>query len=276
MWWMLARIAGWDGGGTTTIPVTAITVTGVGGSTTIVSDNGTLQLTATVSPLNATNQTVTWSLINGTGQATISASGLVTGIANGTVTARAVANDASGISGTLAITISNQGLPVTGISVIGTGGSTTIATDNGTLQLTATVSPSYATNQTVTWSSINVTGQATISASGLVTAITDGTVMSRAIANDGSGIYGDFETTISNQVVNSQIIADHSVVDKFDDIPQYYIDQVKKMWLVVGGESPSQAYRTGLTLLESLNPAYSVSVKESGTPRIVYYIKSKS
>ena len=34
-----------------------------------------------------------------------------------------------------------------------------------------------------------------------------------------------------------QIIADHSVVDRFDDIPQYYIDAVKKMWLVVPGES---------------------------------------
>ncbi len=28
-----------------------------------------------------------------------------------------------------------------------------------------------------------------------------------------------------------QIIADHTVVDKYDDIPQYYIDEVKKMWL---------------------------------------------
>ena len=34
-----------------------------------------------------------------------------------------------------------------------------------------------------------------------------------------------------------QIIADHTVVDKYDDIPQYYIDKVKKMWLVIAGES---------------------------------------
>jgi len=63
-----------------------------------------------------------------------------------------------------------------------------------------------------------------------------------------------------------QIIADHTVVDKFDDIPQYYIDEVKKMWLTVPGESHSQAYRTGLTLLEALYPAYSVSVTEGGAP----------
>ncbi|MCU0378758.1 MAG: hypothetical protein MUC78_10930, partial [Bacteroidales bacterium] len=49
MWWMLARIAGWDGG-ESSIPVTTITVTGTGGATTITQDNGTLALTATVQP----------------------------------------------------------------------------------------------------------------------------------------------------------------------------------------------------------------------------------
>ena len=75
MWWMLARIAGWDGG-TTQYPVTGITVTGAGGSSVITTDNGTFQLTAAVAPTNATNQTVTWSIVNGTGQATISSQDL--------------------------------------------------------------------------------------------------------------------------------------------------------------------------------------------------------
>lgn len=63
-----------------------------------------------------------------------------------------------------------------------------------------------------------------------------------------------------------QIIADHTVVDKFDDIPQYYINEVKKMWLVVAGESHSAAYRAGLLALEAAYPAYLVSVVEEGTP----------
>ena len=100
MWWMLARIAGWDGG-TTTIPVTGITVTGASGATAITTDNGTLQLTATILPADATNKTVTWSVVNGTGQATISSTGLVTAVSNGTVTARATANDGSGVVGSL-------------------------------------------------------------------------------------------------------------------------------------------------------------------------------
>ncbi len=63
-----------------------------------------------------------------------------------------------------------------------------------------------------------------------------------------------------------QIIADHTVVDKYDDIPPEYIERVKEMWIVVAGESHSAAYRTGTLLLEAANPTYSVNVKESGTP----------
>ncbi len=153
-----------------TVTVTGITVTGAGGATTISTDKGTLQLTAAISPADATNKTVTWSIQNGTGQASISASGLVTALANGTVTARATANDGSGVIGTLTITISNQTVTVTGITVTGAGGATTISTDNGTLQLSAAILPADATNKTVTWSIQNGTGQASISASGLVTA----------------------------------------------------------------------------------------------------------
>lgn len=67
------------------VPVSGISVTA--GSTTITSDNGTLHLSAAVLPDNATDKTVTWSIINGTGKATISTSGLVTAVAtNKTVT----------------------------------------------------------------------------------------------------------------------------------------------------------------------------------------------
>ena len=93
--------------------------------------------------------------------------GLVTAVSNGTVTARATANDGSGIFGTLVITISSQVIPVTGITVTGAGGSSTITTDNGTLQLSAAIAPTNATNQTVTWTIANGTGQATISSTGL-------------------------------------------------------------------------------------------------------------
>jgi uncharacterized protein YjdB len=114
VWWMLARMAGWDGS-TTNIPVTGITVKGAGGATSISTDNGTLQLSATITPSDASNKNVTWSLQNGNGTlATISSAGLIKALANGTVTAKATATDGSGIAGTLTITITNQ--VITGIS----------------------------------------------------------------------------------------------------------------------------------------------------------------
>ena len=65
---------------------------------------------------------------------------------------------------------------------------------------------------------------------------------------------------------SQQIIADHTVVDKYGDIPQYYLDEVKKMWLNVPGESHSSGYRIGAQLLENQNPLYSVVITESGNP----------
>ena len=57
---------------TKVVPVSGITVTGEGGTTTITSDNGSLQLSAAVLPDNASDKAVIWSLVNGTGKATIS------------------------------------------------------------------------------------------------------------------------------------------------------------------------------------------------------------
>ncbi|MFC2116289.1 T9SS type A sorting domain-containing protein [Bacteroidota bacterium] len=70
-------------------------------------------------------------------------------------------------------------------------------------------------------------------------------------------------------IVNGQaqpIIADHTVVDEYDIIPQEYIDEVKKMWAIAAGESHSFGYRKGLLLLESNDLKFQVSVIESGTP----------
>ncbi len=92
---------------------------------------------------------------------------------------------------------------VTDIIVTGAEGATTITTDDGTLQLSATVFPAYATDTTITWSIVNGTGQAAITSSGLVTAVDNGTVLALATANDESGVYGTLIITISNQVLNS-------------------------------------------------------------------------
>jgi len=90
------------------IPVLSITIEGEGGSTEITVNGGTLQMYASVLPENATDKTVTWSLVNRTGEATISASGLLQAVSEGTVTVTATANDGSGVEGSIDINIINQ------------------------------------------------------------------------------------------------------------------------------------------------------------------------
>lgn len=72
--------------------------------------------------------------------------------------------------------------------------------------------------------------------------------------------------TVSAPQADGPIVADHTVVDRYDDIPQEYIDIVKTMWLDVPGESHSSGYRKGCELLEAADPRYQVNVVESGTP----------
>lgn len=89
-------------------PVTLIEVTGSGGLTTMADDahDGTLQMAATVSPNDASEPHVTWSVMNGTGSALISSDGLLSHGTLGTVTVQASAQDTSGKTGELEITVS--------------------------------------------------------------------------------------------------------------------------------------------------------------------------
>jgi uncharacterized protein YjdB len=97
----------------------------------------------------------------------------------------------------------DQAIAVTGITVTGAGGVTTIGTKNGILQLSVSVLPVNATNKSVFWSVQNGTGQALISQGGLLTAIDDGTVTAIATSGDGSGVQGFLSITIENQIVTA-------------------------------------------------------------------------
>ena len=67
-------------------------------SLTMTSKGQTASLTATVSPANAANKSLTWSSSNSS-VATVNANGTVTAVANGTADITARANDGSGVSG---------------------------------------------------------------------------------------------------------------------------------------------------------------------------------
>lgn|GEM_PF-3239541 len=107
--------------GVNAVLVTSVAISNDADTYAITSPGGTLQLKATVSPADASDATVTWSVSAGASFATVSATGLVAAVANGTATIKATANDASGISATKDITISGQALVATPTASIASG-----------------------------------------------------------------------------------------------------------------------------------------------------------
>lgn len=76
--------------------------------------------------------------------------------------------------------------------------------------------------------------------------------------------------TIPLPSASAPLIADHTVVEKYKDIPQYWIDEVKKMWVNVPGESHSQGYRIGLELLQAIDSRFQAIRTEEGAPPEAY------
>lgn len=151
-------------------------------TTASVTKGKTLQLTATVTPGNATKKEVKWSTSN-KNVAMVSTSGLVTAKSAGTATITCTAQDGSSVKATCKITVKNPVVKVTKVTLNKT---TATLAPKETLTLKATVTPTNATNKAVTWKSSN-TKIATVSSSGKVTAKAAGTVTITCRAKDGSG-----------------------------------------------------------------------------------------
>ena len=157
-------------------PVTSITLD----KTLLTIYNGkTETLTATVTPSTASYTDVTWSSSN-TSVATVSSSGMVTGVAKGTATITAAAKDGSGKSATCSVDVKQY---VTGITL---NKSALTLKEGQTQTLSANVAPDNANDKTLTWSSSN-TSVATVSTTGVVSGVASGTTTITATANDGSG-----------------------------------------------------------------------------------------
>lgn len=163
-------------------PVTGVSITSANGSNTV-NAGDTLQLTAKVSPSNASDTSVTWSS-NSTGIAQVSTTGLVTGVAAGTAVITAKANDGSNKSATFTVTVTKKVIKVTKISL---SASTLLTKVGYTKKITATVTPTNADNREVTWSSSAPT-VASVDQSGNITAKSVGNATITVTAKDGSGV----------------------------------------------------------------------------------------
>jgi uncharacterized protein YjdB len=155
---------------------TGVTVTP---STLSLEAGKTSQLTATVSPSNATDKTVTWSSSN-TNVAMVSTGGLVIAKAVGTATITATTNT-GGKTATCAVTVTPGDVPVTGVTL----SQNTMKLKVGqTSTLTATVMPADATDKSIRWNSSNPS-VATVSSTGVVTGVAPGTATIAATASNG-------------------------------------------------------------------------------------------
>jgi uncharacterized protein YjdB len=183
-----------------------VDVTGVTISPKTVSINAkdVKQLTKTIAPVNATDQTVTWVSSN-TAVATVDSLGLVTAVFPGNAIITVISADGPKRDSS-AVTV--NAVLVTGISMTIT---TAVIDINTTKQLTATITPSNATNQNVSWSSSNTT-VATVDANGLVTAKAVGTVVITATSQDG-GKTATTTVTVNIPVTGISISTTTAVID---------------------------------------------------------------
>ena len=147
----------------------------------------TVQLTATVSPSNATDKSVVWSSSNNS-IATVSSTGLVTAIATGNATITATTVDGSDLSATCEITVKAY------VTSLALDQSEVTILEGDTITLTPTILPSYATNQNIYWSSNN-TSIATVS-NGIVVGRSGGETTITARTADGTNLYAYCQVTV--------------------------------------------------------------------------------
>lgn len=175
------------------IPKVAVSGITLNNSTLSLTTGQNFTLQAMLSPSNATNKEVTWESSDA-GVAAVSKDGVVTAKKAGKATIVAKAADESGKYASCVVTVTEEKKEVTGVTLnksslnLGVGGSEV---------LSATVLPADATNKQVTWLS-STPSVATVSQSGVVTGVKEGTTQISVITADGS------KTAICSVTVSGQ------------------------------------------------------------------------
>ena len=152
----------------------------------------TKALTATVTPTTASNPAVNWSSSNNN-VATVSSQGVITAKGKGTCTITCTAADGYGTKSTCEVTVKE---PVTSIVLSDVSNSIWVGENKA---ITATASPTTASNTSVSWSSSD-NSVATVSSKGVITAKGKGTCTITCTAADGYGAKSTCEVTVKQQV----------------------------------------------------------------------------
>ncbi len=183
-----------------TVPVESLSLS----DATITTDGGTVDMSGKIgyNPTNADKEIV-WAITGESYGASINNStGVVTAggsdDSNGTITVKAISKNYTTKTATASVKISNQESDlVTAIVVSSASGKIIIDTEEGTLQMQTVITPTDASNPEIVWS-VDNTSIATIGTNGVLTAITNGTVVVTA-TNEFSGVTGTLSITITNQ-----------------------------------------------------------------------------
>ena len=157
-------------------PTVAVTGVSLNQTSASLEIGGSVQLTATVSPSNATDKTVSWTTSN-TSVATVSG-GLVKAVAEGSATITATAG---GKSAKCVVTVKRKAVEVTGVSLNKTD---LLLYIGDMITLTATVTPSNAADKTVVWTTSNADVASVVN--GVVTAVAIGSATITATAGSKS------------------------------------------------------------------------------------------
>jgi len=166
----------------------------------------TLTIIAAVAPANATYKTLKWTSSNPS-IAAVSENGTITGIAKGNVTITAAATDGSGTSKSMDITV-KQVVPVTDIT-ISTVLSETLAIGQ-TLPVEVALVPANASVQSLVWTSNNE-AVATVSSTGVITALTDGQATISVSPKNDSNIRSSITVVVEAGKINDTFLSSSTV-----------------------------------------------------------------
>ncbi|MBQ1374873.1 MAG: Ig-like domain-containing protein [Clostridia bacterium] len=202
-------------------------------------------LSPTLSPSSATDKTVSWQSSN-PAVATVSADGKVTAVSKGSATITVKAKDGSNKTAECKVTVT-AAVHVTGVKLDKT---TMTLPFNGSGTLTATVSPSNASNKLVTWKSSNPAVVA-VNGAGEVTAVSDGKATITVTTADG-GKSASCTVTVKPQVHVKSVKLDKTELTLV--LGQYPMNQA----VLSATVSPSNATFTGVTWKSSDNSVATV------------------
>ncbi len=185
------------------IPVNSVTLNK--SSETIYTNNPNgVQLTATVKPANAANTSVRWTSSN-TRVATVNSNGKVMPVSAGTATITCTSVSDSSKKATFTITVKQY------VNQVNLSAGTNEIFKGETLQLSANVLPSDASNKNLSWSTSN-SSIATVSQSGKITGVNSGNAVITAKATDRNTVTGTFTVHILLPVTGIELDKSSAVI----------------------------------------------------------------